>query len=116
MTSGALLYTLNNPNAYGTSADDNFGNSSSASGSYCIIGASGEDDAGGTTSGKAYIYNLTNGALVHTLNNLNAYGTSADDYFGLNVAIADNYVIIGAVGEGDSGGANSGKAYIYKLY
>jgi hypothetical protein len=115
VTSGTLLYTLTNPNAYGTSADDNFGGAISASGNYCIIGAYGEDDAGGTTSGKAYIYNLTNGALLHTINNLNAYGTSANDFFGINVAIADNYVIIGALEEDDAGGTNSGKAYIYKM-
>ena len=47
------------------------------SGNSAIVGAYGEDDAGGTSSGKAYIYNVTSGALVHTLDNPNAYGTSS---------------------------------------
>ena len=114
VTTGALVHTLNNPNAYGTSASDSFGSSVAVSGDYAIIGASGEDDTGGTSSGKAYIFNVTTGALLHTLDNPNAYDTSASDYFGSSVSIADNYAIVGAYGEDDAGGTFSGKAYIYK--
>ena len=63
-----------------------------------------EDDAGGTSSGKAYIFNVTSGALVHTLDNPNAYSTSASDYFGYSVAISGNSAIVGAYGEDDAGG------------
>ena len=63
-----------------------------------------EDDAGGDNSGKAYIFNVTTGALVHTLDNPNAYGTSSADYFGGSVAISGNYAIVGAIGEDDAGG------------
>ena len=91
VTSGALVHTLDNPNAYGTSGSqyfgDSFGDSVAISGNSAIVGAYGEDDAGGTSSGKAYIYNVTSGALVHTLDNPNAYSTSASDYFGRSVAI-----------------------------
>ena len=58
MTTGSLLQTLNNPNAYGTSANDQFGYSVSVDGNRVVVGATGEDDAGGTDSGKAYIYTL----------------------------------------------------------
>ncbi len=59
VTTGALLLTLDNPNAYGTSASDQFGQQVSMSGNYAIVTASAEDDAGGTESGKAYIYKLS---------------------------------------------------------
>jgi hypothetical protein len=111
--SGDLLYILDNPNPYGISDSDFFGFSVSISESFAIVGANMEDDAGGTSSGKAYIYNPATGALLHTLNNPNAHNTSANDYFGARVGISDSFAIVGAYGESDAGGASSGKAYIY---
>lgn len=115
VTTGTLLHTLDNPNAYGTSANDNFGDSVAISGNYAIVGAYGEDDAGGTSSGKAYIFNVTTGALVHTLDNPNAYGTSFIDFFGGEVAIDGNYAIVSAAPEDDAGGDASGKVYIFDV-
>jgi regulation of enolase protein 1 (concanavalin A-like superfamily) len=114
-TTGTLLYTLNNPNAYSTSANDQFGTSVAISGNYAIVGARQEDDAAGLDSGKAYIYNVTTGQLVHTLNNPNAYGTSASDNFGYSVAISGNYAIVGTYLEDDAGGTDSGKAYVFNV-
>jgi hypothetical protein len=110
---GTLLHTLDNPNAYDTSAGDQFGNNVSISDTYSIVGAYAEDDAGGLDSGKAYIYDNATGALLWTLDNPNAYDTSAVDYFGISVSISDTYSIVGAYQEGDAGGLGSGKAYIY---
>ena len=110
-----MLHTLNNPNAYSTSANDNFGISVAISGNLAIIGARYEDDAGETDSGKAYIFDATTGSLLHTLNNPNAYDTSDSDYFGLSVAISGNLAVIGAGYEGDAGGTYSGKAYIFDV-
>ena len=115
VTTGDLVHTLDNPNAYDTSHSDNFGYSVAISGNYTIVGTYREDDAGGTSSGKAYIFDVTTGALVHTLNNPNAYGTGANDYFGYSVAISGNYTIVGAYGEDDAGGTQSGKAYIFNV-
>ena len=112
---GALVHTLDNPNAYGTSVADQFGRQSAISGNYAIVGAYGEGDAGGITSGKAYIFNVTSGALVHTLDNPNAYGTSADDRFGGSVAISGNYAIVGAYFEDEAGRFDPGKAYIFNV-
>jgi hypothetical protein len=119
-TTGGLIHTLDNPNAYGSSVDDQFGYSVAISGNYAIVSAYLEDDAGGLNSGKAYILNATTGALVHTLDNPNAYGTSVNDYFGYAVAISSNYAIVGAPRENDFGingvgGSDSGKAYIYDV-
>jgi len=115
VTSGSLVHILNNPNAYGTSGGDAFGVSVAISGNRAIVGAYFEDDAGGSSSGKAYIYDVTSGALVHTLDNSNAYGTSTNDLFGLSVAISGDRAIVGAYGEDDAGGTDSGKAYIYDV-
>jgi hypothetical protein len=115
VTTGALLHTLNNPNAYGTSAFDQFGESVAISGNYAIVGARVESDAGGGGSGKAYIFNVTTGALLRTINNLNAFGTSASDQFGFSVSISGNYAIVGAYAEDDAGGEFSGKAYIIDI-
>ena len=114
-TSGALLHTINNPNAYGTSIQDRFGFSVSISGDYAIASAHYEDDAGGTSSGKAYIFDVTTGALLHTLDNPSAFGTSADDQFGHSTSISDTYAIVGARTEDDAGGIQSGKSYIYDI-
>ena len=115
VTTGALLQTLNNPNAYGTSLSDNFGSTVDISGNYCIVGAFAEDDSGGSDSGKAYIFDVTTGSLLRTLNNPNAFGTSLSDRFGSSVAISGNYCIVGAYAEDDSGGTDSGKAYIFDV-
>ena len=109
------IQIYNNPNAYGTSANDRFGYSVSVDGNRIIVSAPYEDDAGGTSSGKAYIFDVTTGSLLHTLNNPNAYSTSADDRFGYSVAISGNRVVVGAFGEDDAGGTDSGKAYVYQI-
>ena len=112
---GTLVHTLDNPNDFSSSANDQFGDSVAISGNYAIVSASYEDDVSGSTSGKAYIFDVTTGALVHTLDNPNAYGTSGNDYFGRSVSISGNYAIVGAYAEDDADGSNSGKAYIFDV-
>jgi hypothetical protein len=111
VTTGALLHTLNRPDA---SPGDFFGSSVAVSGDYAVVGAWGEFEGGAYSSGKAYIYNVTTGALVHTLNNPNAYGTSEGDRFGWSVAVSGNYAVISATRE-DQAGSESGTAYIFNV-
>jgi hypothetical protein len=115
VTTGALVHTLLNPNPYGTSTDDYFGRRVAIDGNYAVASAHWEDEAAGVDSGKAYIFNVTTGALVHTLNNPNAYGTVVSDFFGEAVAISGNYALISATREDESAGVNSGKAYIFNV-
>ena len=115
LSDGSLAYTLDNPNPYGTSASDGFGFSTAISDTHAIVGARNEDDASGDQSGKAYIYDLSDGSLLYTLDNPNPYGTSASDYFGEDVALTDTQAMVSAFQEGDAGGTNSGKVYIYNL-
>lgn len=58
VNTGKLLHTLDNPNFYGTSASDQFGWAVAISDAAAVVGAHLEDEAGGTDSGKAYIYRL----------------------------------------------------------
>ena len=108
------IQTYNNPNAYGTSDGDYFGYSVSVDGNYVVVGAYCEDDAGGTYSGKAYIFDVTTGSLLHILNNPNAYDTSDYDLFGYSVAISGNRVVVGAYQE-DYLGSDSGSVYVYQI-
>ena len=115
VTTGNLVHTLDNPNAFGTSANDLFGIHVAMHGNYAAIGAFQEDDAGGTNSGKVYVFEVSTGNLVHTLDNPNAFGTSEEDRFGNAVDINGTHVVVGAFQEDDAGGTNSGKVYVFNL-
>ena len=109
---GALLHTINDPNASQTSTfNDNFGYSVAIDGNRAIVGASGEG-VPYTFSGSAYIIDVDTGAVLHTINNPNAdQTTNTSDQFGNSVAISGNRAIVGAYQE-DVPYQNSGSAYI----
>jgi hypothetical protein len=109
------IITLDNPNAYSTGGSDNFGYAVAVSGNYAVVGAYNEDDAGGNSSGKAYIFNVTSGQLLHVLDNPNPFGTSSNDQFGFAISMSGNHVLVSAIGEDDSGGFSSGKVYVYSV-
>jgi hypothetical protein len=114
LATGSLQHTLDNPNPYGTSASDGFGNDIAMHNTTLIVGASNEDDASPTGGGKAYIYNASTGVLQHTLDNPNANtaGTGTDG-FGYSVGVCDNYAVVSALFEDDADGTSSGKVYIF---
>jgi hypothetical protein len=114
VATGYLVHTLVNPNAFNTSFLDRFGNAVGISGNYAIVGAYSEDESGGSGSGKAYIFDVTSGTVLHTLDNPNAYNTASGDSFSLDaVAICGKYSIVGAYQEDSLVGASSGYAYIF---
>ena len=106
-------YGFDNPNDYGQGDSDEFGKSIAIGNNYMVAGADFEDDAGGNSSGKAYVFNTSTGALTYTLDNPNGYDTSAADRFGFAVAVSDNHIVVGAPYEDDANGANQGKIYVY---
>jgi hypothetical protein len=113
LSTGKLLFTLENPNAFGTTQADGFGGSVAIFGNYAVVGASSEDETGNTGSGKAYVFSTVTGQLLHTLNNPNAFGTPANDLFGDSCAISGTLIAITARGEDDAAGSDSGKIYIF---
>lgn len=104
-----LAFTIDNPNAYPSDADI-FGYAVDASTSYFIVGAHQEDAAGKFNSGKAYIFDVTTGSLLHTLDNPDP---SLDARFGYSVGITESYAIVGAYKDSGSGNIDEGIAYIY---
>jgi hypothetical protein len=104
-----LLHSISNPNPDGNGLFDFFGISVDISGTYAVASGGGENSPT-YRSGKAYIFDVTNGTLIKTLDN----PSGGDDQFGGSVAISGNYIGVTAIFE-DNGGTNTGTAYIYKL-
>ena len=105
--SGNLLRTLNNP----TPADyDSFGYSVAVSGSTVVVGTP-DDDTGAWNAGSAYIFDVTTGNLLRTLNNPTP--TSAQlELFGDSVAVSGSTVVVGAPHD-DTGASSAGSAYVF---
>ena len=102
---GGLVWTLNNPTP---GAGDWFGYSVAAAGNTVVVGAI-RDDTGASNAGSAYVFNADTGTLRFTLNNPFPV---ADDQFGYSVAVAGNYLLVGADLD-DAGAADSGAAYAF---
>ncbi len=104
---GALLHTLNNPTP---EAGDFFGSNTTIDGNNLIVRVS-SDDTGAPNAGSIYIYDISTGALLHTINNPTP---EANDRFGENTTINGNNLIVG-VRSDDTGASNAGSIYIYDI-
>ncbi|MCH7879476.1 MAG: FG-GAP repeat protein [candidate division Zixibacteria bacterium] len=112
---GGLLHTFT-----GEAVGDVFGGSVSGAGDVnndgfadLIVGAF-NNDAGGNSAGRAYVYSGQTGALLHTFT-----AEAADDWFGVSVSGAGDVnndgfadLIVGAW-TNDAGGSDAGRAYVY---
>lgn len=110
---GELVYSLKNPNNYGSPAYDLFGSSLSLYGNYLLVGAPGEGRLNTATTGVAYLYDMTDGELIKTfiVDEINA-----NSRFGDFVSICDQYCMVSANREDRNGMESSGGVYIYELY
>ncbi|MEX0968770.1 MAG: T9SS type A sorting domain-containing protein [Bacteroidia bacterium] len=90
--------------------NDNFGWSTGITDNYAIVGAPNNTDAGFAT-GAAYIFERT-GSTWTELAKLLAPTSKGGDFFGYSVAIADEYAVVGALGNDDEG-TQAGAAYVY---
>ena len=73
-----------------------------------LISASGD-----VNGGKVYLYDVSNGNLLHTFNNPNIYGAATEDRFGYQIALTDTHCAISATDETD--GSVKGVVYVYRL-
>lgn len=92
--SGELLYTINNYNAYSiTDDDDNSSHSVAINSNYVFVGAPREDSIhpSAENQGKVYVYDLSDGSHVRTIDNPNP---SDESKFGWGIEANDNYVLI----------------------
>ncbi len=89
-------------------AGDLFGISAAISGGIAIVGAE-RDDANGSNSGSAYLFDITTGQQIAKLLPDDGEG---NDRFGWSVAISGSTALVGAYGHGDNG-FTSGSAYLF---
>lgn len=106
-TSGALLQTFENPTP---ASNDQFGGAVSLSGNRALVGAQ-NDALGGSSSGAAYLFDVTSGTLIRTLPNPGPLPNLVDN-FGHSVALAGNRALVSAIGD-DRGASNAGAAYLF---
>lgn len=101
-----------NPSPYYEVQGDLFGQSVATNGQLSIVGAEGSYDGQYTDAGRVYVYHNASGELLYSINNPNVANNPSDDWFGRDVDISENYLIVGAPSE-DSPTSNSGVAYIF---
>jgi FG-GAP repeat/PEP-CTERM motif len=89
-TTGALLFTLNNPTPF---LNDMFGSEIALSGTKALIGAT-QDDTAGFNEGAAYLYDIATGNLLRTLLIPTPVGDS--EFLGDGVALSDDWALVGA--------------------
>jgi outer membrane protein assembly factor BamB len=92
LTTGKLLKTLSSPNPQ---AGGEFGGDMATSGSLLVVGAVAENTTVGF-AGRAYIYNVTTGSLIGSLQSPNP---QYEGEFGSTIFAMPGYVIIGAQNE-----------------
>ena len=100
-----LLHTFLNPTP---ANNDFFGSSVSLSGDVALVGAP-NNDAGGSNSGAAHLFDTKTGALLHTFLN----PTPDDsDFFGRSVSLSGDIALVGSLND-DAGEVNSGAAHLF---
>ncbi len=93
--------------------DDLFGISVSINGDYAMVGCAFDDDVAGADQGSASIYK--NIAGVWTLQTkLLKQNAGINDYFGVDVCVNADYIIVGSPADDDVSGIDQGTASIYK--
>lgn len=118
LTTGSVALTLtgpaNTPTSPTNTYDNRFGWSVGISAEYAIVG----DPTYGTSAleakGRFYVYDASNGTLIMTAENPNAYGTEASDWYGHAVVLSSNYLAVSAPAEDPTGNTNGGVVYLYK--
>jgi hypothetical protein len=109
-TPAVPVAVLNNPAPL---SGDFFGQAVAISGTRVVVGAPG-DDAAGSDSGSAYVYNIAGATPTVPVATLTNPGPPENDAFGTAVAIDGLRVAVGAPND-DSSGTDNGSAYVYDL-
>lgn len=88
--------------------NEHFGSAVTLGGDYALIGAPGER----SDRGAAYIFKRT-GEVWQEQARLQASAGASEDFFGIAVALAEDYAFISAHGDDDRG-SNAGAVYIFR--
>jgi hypothetical protein len=104
---GQQLHKLTAPPLPGDNFDGNFGYSVALNDNIALIGANyGLDDDTYDYTGSAYLFDVTMGQPLLKLKHSDAHQY---DGFGQSVAVSDNIVLVGAIGDHN----RDGKAYLF---
>lgn len=109
-TPSTPIFILRNPTP---ASGGFFGNAVAVSGQYVVVGAS-LDDTGAKDAGSAYVYDLSGLTPTSPIFTLHNPAPASGDLFGGSVAIAGQYVVVGAFRD-DAGAKDAGSAYVYDL-
>lgn len=90
---------------------DEFGDPVAVHGDVIVIGADDDDDVG-DNSGSVYVYRFEAGVWGLDQKLTATDGEEGDD-FGESVALTDDMIVVGAIGD-DDGGSRSGSVYVYR--
>jgi len=93
-------------------AQDNFGYSVAISEETIVVGARGDDGAGGLAQGSAYVF-VRSGGVWSQQQKLEASDAAAGDGFGTSVAISGETIVVGAPGDDGVADAAQGSAYVF---
>jgi hypothetical protein len=94
----------------GASGDD-FGASVAVSGSFAVVGAPEDDDAG-SSSGAAYVFSY-DGPSWTQQQKLTASDAEGGDDYGFAVAISGDTIVVGSPRDDTIAGSRAGSAYVY---
>lgn len=103
---GGFLREIGNPDPQ---SFDSFGRSVSLSGDLLLVGADG-DNSGAPGAGSAYVFSVSTGEIVQTLNNPTP---AFVDLFGYSVSISGEHAVVGAIRAGEAGVQGAGAAYVF---
>lgn len=114
---GGLLYTLNNPTANGTSANDFFGSSGLAlSNNVIAVGAHREANSIFSNTGIVYVYSIPTFAsnIINVPTRIIYNPEPANnDFFGYSVCLDEQFLLVGAYNKTVGANTGAGKAYLF---
>jgi hypothetical protein len=93
---------------------DSFGSAVSVAGDSALVGAWGNDTAGGTDAGSAYLFTRT-GTTWTQRAQLLADDGFPNDVFGSSVSLFGDTALVGAPNDDTIGGTDSGSAYVFVI-
>lgn len=108
LVTGSLIRTVSNPNFYGTTSNDNFGECVALNEKFLFVSAQSEDNInidGSLNTGKIYVINLQSYDVVYVIN-----GSTVNPLTGNAMAANEKYLV--------ASGPNSlinGKTYVYRI-
>lgn len=106
-----VVLTFTNPTPV---ALDEFGASIAVFGNQVLIGAPGDDSAGASDAGAAYLFDGDTGELLYTFSlTRTTQSPASTDHFGAAVSLNGEHILIGAPDRDVTGAANTGAAYLF---